>query len=338
MDYVSGEILTEETIINGYIGFEKNKIIETGKGMPPKNPICKGLIVPTFVNSHTHLGDSFIRKKNATLPNDIEKLVAPPDGIKHKMLEEASTEEIIKGIDESIIEMGKSGTSFFCDFRENGIDGINQIKTSLEHSNISSIVLSRPKRLEYDKEEIDLLLKNSEGIGLSSISDWEYSEIMKVAKHVKKNGKVFAIHASERVREDIDSILDLNPDFLVHMIKATESDISQVKENNIPIVLCPRSNAFFGLKPDFTRLKKLGIKMMIGTDNAMINPPNVLDEIRFIRETTNIFSLYDLLKMITYVPRKILNLGLGILASSSPAEFVVLDKKSLKPLYISTYK
>ena len=64
MDFVSGEILTLDGFKKGYIGFSKKKIIETGMGIPPKKPICKGLIVPYFVNAHTHIGDSFIKEKN----------------------------------------------------------------------------------------------------------------------------------------------------------------------------------------------------------------------------------------------------------------------------------
>ena len=78
MEYISGEIFTENGFIKGYLGIENRKIIDRGNSNPPKKPICKGLIVPTFVNAHTHIGDSFIRKKNIKLPRNIEELVAPP--------------------------------------------------------------------------------------------------------------------------------------------------------------------------------------------------------------------------------------------------------------------
>jgi len=82
MDYVSGEILTKDGFTRGYLAFNKKKIVETGRGNPPKKPICKGLIVPSFVNAHTHIGDSFIRDKKVNLPKNIEELVAPPNGTK----------------------------------------------------------------------------------------------------------------------------------------------------------------------------------------------------------------------------------------------------------------
>ena len=338
MDYVSGEIFTDNGFKTGYLGFEKNKIVETGKGLPPEKPVCKGLIVPTFVNTHTHIGDSFIRKKNIELSRDVEELVAPPHGLKHRMLNEASEDEIITGMKESIDTMIQTGVNCFCDFRENGIKGVNQLKNALKNTNISSLILSRPERLGYNKDEVELLLKNSDGVGVSSISDWDYSELEKVAKHAKKRGKMFAMHASERAREDIDLILDLMPDFLVHMICATESDLVRVRDNNISIVVCPRSNAFFGLKPNIELMRQVGVAIMLGTDNAMLNSPNVLDEIKCLKTILREFSTWELLYMITNGARKALNLDYNILGPNSPAEFIVLDEKSLESLYISAGK
>ena len=335
MEYISGEILTENGFKKGYICFEEHKIVEVGKGICPKKPICKGLIVPTFVNAHTHIGDSFIREKNIKLPKDIEKLVAPPDGLKHRWLKEASGEDIIEGMEKSVDAMIKTGTSCFCDFREGGILGICQLKSALQSWDISSVILSRPDELFYHKNEVDVLLNNSDGIGLSSISEWDYSELIKISKHVKRKNKIFAIHASERVREDIDQILDLKPDFLVHMLFATESDFVRVKDNNIPVVVCPRSNAFFGLKPNYELMNKSKIDFVIGTDNAMLSLPSILDELRFLKAQSKLFSAFDLLYKVTYEARKVLNQECNILGQDSPADFLVLEKKSLNTLYIS---
>jgi len=335
MDYVSGKIFTVTGFKNGFLGFEEKKIVESGSGIPPKKPVCKGLIVPSFVNSHTHIGDSFIRRKNIKLPKNVEELVEPPDGLKHRLLKEASDEEIIEGMEQSIDYMIQSGIKNFCDFRENGILGICQLKSALKLWKISSIILSRPDTMEYDKNEVDLLLKNSDGIGLSSISDWDYSKLEKISKDTKKKKKIFALHCSERIREDIDMVLDLKPDFLVHMIKASKSDLERVKEDNIPIVLCPRSNSYFGLKPNYNLLKKIGIDILLGTDNAMLSTPSILEDLKYVKSTSSIFSDEELFNMITYLPRKALNLGPCILGPGYPADFIVLDKKTLKVLYIS---
>ena len=297
MDFVSGEILTDIGFKSGYIGFEKEKIVETGKGNPPKKPICKGLIVPTFINAHTHIGDSFIREKKIDLPKNVKQLVAPPNGLKHKLLREASDEDIIDGMEKSIDIMIKNGTRYFCDFRENGILGISHLKAALQSGNLTSLILSRPDSLNYNKNEVDILLKNSDGIAISSISDWDYSELQKVARDTRHKNKIFALHASERIRENIDDILDL--------------------------------------KPNFKLLKKVEVNLLLGTDNAMLNSPVILEELNYLRSTTKEFSTMELLYMITFGARKALNLDCDILGPNSKADFVVLGKKSLKPLYIS---
>jgi len=335
MDYVSGEILSENGFIKGYLGFEKDTILEFGKGRPTKKPFCKGLIVPSFINAHTHIGDSFIKKRKIKLPKNVVELVKPPNGLKHKLLKEATEEELIEGMKDSINVMFYSGITKFCDFREGGLKGISELNKALKNQKIAAIIFSRPSELKYNSDEIEILLNNSDGIGLSSISDWNFFELKKISSHVKKRNKLFAIHASEIFRENIDDILDLKPDFLVHMVKATESDLIHVKDNNIPIVLCLRSNAFYRLKPNVKLMKKVGINIMFGTDNSMLNSPNILDEIKFVKNKYKEFSMEELLNIITFRARKALNLDCDILGANSKADFVVLDEKTLKPLYVS---
>jgi cytosine/adenosine deaminase-related metal-dependent hydrolase len=335
MDIVSGEILTREGLKKGYIRFNREVILEIGEDNPPQKPICEGLIVPSFVNAHTHIGDSFIQDKGINLPKKIEDLVAPPNGLKHKLLRETSDEEIIKGMEKSINLMLKSGTNYFYDFRESGILGISQLKAALKLCKISSVILSRPDSLNYDTTELDVLLKNSDGVAISSISDWDYSELQKVAKKTRSKNKIFALHGSERIRENIDDILNLKPNFLVHMIKATKADIVKVKENKIPIVICPRANSYYGLRPNYKLLKKIGVNLLLGTDNAMLNSPIILDEISYLKSAIKEFSVMELLYMTTFGARKALNLECDILGPNSKAEFVVIDKKTLRPLYNS---
>jgi len=335
MKYVQGEILTTDGFITGYISFEENqRVFEVRKGVPPEKPIVKGFILPTFVNAHTHIGDSFIRKKHLKLPCNVKDLVAPLYGLKHRLLKEASEQEILEGIRMSLAEMTASGTSCFCDFREGGLIGIFQLRKAMKNSSVDSVILSRPSQMTYEKEELDRLLQNSDGVGLSSISDWEPAEIEKIAKHVRKKKKLFALHASEVVRENIDHILDLHPNLLIHMIAAKKADLERVNDANIPIVVCPRSYVFFHLKNNLELMKKTGVPILLGTDNAMINTPDVIEEVRVLLKT-GLFSLEELLTNITYTPRKALNLDDCIQGRDLSEKFIVLERDSLKPLYVS---
>jgi cytosine/adenosine deaminase-related metal-dependent hydrolase len=82
-------------------------------------------------------------------------------------------------------------------------------------------------------------------------------------------------------------------------------------------------------------MKKVGIELLLGTDNAMLNSPDILSELKYVKSITPLLSDEQLLNMITYTARKVLNLSPSILGPSFPADFVVLDKKTLKALYIS---
>lgn len=325
MKVIGGEIFTDNEIIPGYITLSKDKLaIEYGK--PSLTPVKKGIIIPSLINCHTHIGDSFIKNRNVPLIKDIKKLVAPPNGIKHRMLKHASKKEILAGMERSVEIMIKTGTTFFWDFREGGLEGIKLLNQAINSKKIKCLRMSRPKNLKYELSELKVLIQESNGIGLSSISDWDYSQIQKISKYTRSHGKIFALHASERIREDIDLILDLKPDYLIHMNKATLSDLKVVKENNIPIVICPRSNDFFGLKTNYQLIYELGINMMLGTDNAMINNPNILEEIKFLKAKYNNMDLYDLIKMVTYNPRKVLNLECNIPQIKSINEIIILDR------------
>lgn len=335
MKYIAGDVVTHEGFTKGYIGLQDGHIVERGKGASPKKADYHGYILPSLINAHTHIGDSFIHQKKRSLPKDIEQLVAPPFGIKHQLLEQASEQEILRGMKKSLEIMQKTGTSLFIDFREGGLTGLKQLKKAIHTTSINSIILARPSKLEYHKEEIDALLENSQGIGLSSITDWPYADIEKIAKHTKQKKKLFSIHASENKQEDIDTILNLKPDLLIHALKATESDLLHIKQENIPLVLCPRSNAFFGLQPPYALLKKVKVQVLLGTDNGMLSSPNIIDELKFMRAQTSLFSLHELFKMITYSPRKALNWVDCIQGLNLTSPVVVLDKKSLKPVYIS---
>ncbi|MFP4546025.1 MAG: amidohydrolase family protein, partial [Methanomassiliicoccales archaeon] len=90
--------------------------------------------------------------------------------------------------------------------------------------------------------------------------------------------RLFGLHASERIREDIDQVLDLEPDFLVHMNQATDDDLALCAQEEVPVVVCPRSNLFFQRLPPLARMLEAGVEIGLGTDNAMISLPDMIGE------------------------------------------------------------
>ncbi|PMP75475.1 MAG: amidohydrolase [Aciduliprofundum sp.] len=250
----------------GTVHIERDRIIDFNEeNINPEYVLTEG-----FVNAHTHIGDSFIKEVPRT---GIKELVGP-GGFKQRMLESADDKMILKGMRESIRLMQREDIRAFFDFRESGIKGLNIIKRAL-NDGMEGVILTRPSGPVYDEKEIEYLLENSSGIGLSSISDYDPDFISKVARKTKEKGRIFSIHASERIREDIDFILDLKPDFLVHMHRATDDDLRKVSRAGIPVVVAPRSALFFGTFVDFSRFIRNDVRIALGTDNAMLAVPSI---------------------------------------------------------------
>lgn len=258
-------------------------------------------------NCHTHLGDAFI-----SLPKrawTVEQLVAPPDGYKHRMLRDAGRGEVIGGMHRALRLMRDGGVTHFVDFREGGLQGVDMLEeASRQVDDVAGVIMARPRQRRYDADEVDALLQTAEGIGVSSAADWPREELAKVADHVHREDKRFALHVSEVVREDIDAVLALQPSFLVHCCRATDADLQAVADAGVPVVVCPRANAFFGLRPPVERMLELDIPVMLGTDNAMLASPDMQAEIAYLREHFDV-SFGDIEAMTAANPRKYLNVG-----------------------------
>jgi Cytosine deaminase and related metal-dependent hydrolases len=271
MDTFSGTVLTRDGFVNGYICVESGKIVAIEDGDCPYNALAKGLIVPSIVNSHTHCADGGLKVSPGM---SLEDLVAPPSGLKHKYLQTLTDASLADTIKSFATASHNYGSGTFIDFREGGILGCN----ILRNTSPESTILGRPVSEEYDPEEIDGILNIADGIGISSISDMDFGYIEKIADHVRKTGKIFAIHASERTREDIDLILSLDPTFVVHMTEATDSDLLKCAETEVPIVICARSNLYFKKTPPIKKILNSGVDVALGTDNAMLCEPDLRAE------------------------------------------------------------
>jgi len=334
MKYISGYIYKDEEFEEGFLGFEDGVIKETGKGKKD-DVIAKGIIIPPLANPHIHIADAVFQDE---IKGSIEEVVAPPLGLKHRILKETSRETIIKTIKSTADLMFCSGIGYFGDFREGGVEGVRIVKEALSDSPLNYKLFGRPKEMKYDKKELNELLLLADGIGLSAVSDWEEDEIKKISAHTKRAGKKFALHASERIREDLDFVLDLKPDFLVHMTEATDEDLKICAENEIPIIVCPRSEMFFGHMPDIPRMLRKNVTLTLGSDNAMINKPHsFFREMEFaykISKSKGEIKAKDILNMVLKNSRKVLNVSDDIcLSSGKDANFIVLNLLAKNPAY-----
>src|SRR5690606_33566091 len=77
---------------------QDNEIVEISEGRARGKIInAKGCIIaPALVNSHIHLGDSVAQDIGDGEP--LDKIVKPPNGIKHRILRETPREDLIKSM------------------------------------------------------------------------------------------------------------------------------------------------------------------------------------------------------------------------------------------------
>jgi len=343
---------------------EKTNVLITNNTFKKINPKIKStknkvvncddlLLIPGLINSHTHIGDSIA--KDIALDRDPDSKINPIFGIKQKILRETEPKKLIHYMRKTVKSMLRKGTTTFVDFREGGLDGVLLMQKALSNTPIRSIILGR---IEYyqSKEQIkrntpipqsyesqvDTLLKNCDGIGISGSNENSDS----VLKQFSKIKKIRAIHCAEteqsylkskqttRKTEPKRSML-LKPDFLVHMTYASKSDLNIASKKIRGIVVCPRANASLaeGI-PNVVQMMEMDCNVAIGTDNVMINSPDLFREMDFLWKTTmgihqKRIEPKNILKMTTVNAGKLLNKKIGCIKEGYMADAVFIKKKDL---------
>ena len=315
---------------------------------------CEGLLlIPGFVNCHTHIGDSIA--KDITLNSSVDNRVHPVSGIKAKILKETDPKHLKNFMKNSCYSMLNKGITTFVDFREGGLEGIMMLKEVLTKIPIRSIILGRlefyqnnieiKKNVSFPKnkiEELRKLLKKCDGLGISGANENSQS----VLNYYSKTTKIRAIHSSETkqsvstskkitAKSETARALNLKPHFMVHMTYASKGDLLATAKRTRGIVICPRANASLaeGI-PDIDLMKKTGCTIALGTDNIMINSPDMFREMDYLWKVSmgiqkKRVSPKEILKMATVNGGKILKKEIGIIETGKYADGIFIEKHSL---------
>ncbi|MGD9963236.1 MAG: amidohydrolase family protein [Thermoplasmata archaeon] len=325
-------LFTQDGLVEGYLVVEDDEVVEVCRGHAPEGS-SSAVVLPAFVNAHTHIGDSFAYPAPK---GTVEEIVAPPNGYKHRMLRTASRQDKVDGMRSAVSVMADTGTCAFIDFREEAVEGIEMAKESVAGLPVTAVLLGRPVHANASSEALADFVSLCGGFGMSSVRDWPRDLLERTSKAAKSKGKLFGIHASEIVREDVDAVLDLKPDFLVHMTAATDDDLITVAEAHVPVVVCPRSNEFFGIDPRIPRLLRAGVEVALGTDNGMICRPDMLEELRAafrLSLSGGGVKPAETIRLATYSGRKVLNALRDITTEIEQTDdFVVVDARGDDPL------
>jgi cytosine/adenosine deaminase-related metal-dependent hydrolase len=344
-----------EYVEKGYVEIENSRIKNAGAGNykgSAKGLDANGfLVMPCFINAHTHIADSI--GKDVAAGHRLDARVHPVFGAKTRILQKSRPEHLKTFIRNSAVSMMKKGIAAFADFREDGPEGAKLLKEAIAGLPIKCVMLGRTSHYSDPKgtsglppeaaEQARQVLKIADGLGISGANENTDAALIQYRQLARK--KLVAIHAAESNetvafskehtgRSEMDRIMEyLKPDFVVHMTKATEDEISLVAKNGIGIVVCPRANGVLGAGiPRVAQMLRQGCLMAIGTDNVMLNSPDMLRELDYIWKVSRttegeMIEPRELLKMATINAARILWLNSGSIEAGRAADLIFIDKR-----------
>jgi len=271
------------------------------------------IVMPAFVNAHTHIGDSIAKEAGGGL--SLDELVAPPDGLKHRLLRSTDRQTKVAAMARTVKQMEETGTASFIEFREGGVDGVAMLRDALTRRMVDPVILGR---------ETEAAMNESDGFGASGARDGDFDQLRNATRRA---GKLFGIHAGERDAADIHPALDLDPDFLVHLVHVEELHLDRIEDNGIPAVVCPRSNLVTNVGVPPIRQLAERTTVALGTDNVMLNSPSMFREMEFAAKLTDL-PAETILRMATHNGAKIAGLNCGVIEEGRDAKLLVLDGDS----------
>ena len=339
-----------ELVEGAALNVEEGRIISIGEPEPGSAfvDMVGKLLCPMFINAHCHLGDTGLKELGLDL--QMEKVLNPPDGLKHKSLQSLTKDELIRLMRHGLIEMLHNGIAACADFREQGLEGVQALRAAAEGLPIQVVILGRMAEEASGQkilEEARSILAEADGIGVRDVESYPPEIIHQVRQEFPN--KILACHVSERRAAETDSVqktgagqtsraLEWMPDFLVHLVHTPVSELKAAAEQGVIGVSCPRSNGVLGDGlPNLAEWKRQNIAFCLGTDNMMFCAPNMLREMevasrvtRGLEESSVAISAVEVLKAATIHGARALKLDkeLGSLSTGKQASFIAFDLKS----------
>ncbi len=315
------------------------------------------IIIPGFVDAHTHIGDYGAKDLAVGLPT--VKAVSPPDSVKYRYLQNLTPEESVESMRYGAREMLAAGIAAFGDFREGGVKGSELLKKAARDLPIKAVIFAEPTTEPRDwyayLQETAALGEAADGLGIGDITLFTDEQLTVLKGALEAHNAKLAVHIAE-TREaqqaskgqwgasEVKRILEVAPNLLVHMTNADLDDIEATAAAGVPVVCCPRTNCILGDGiPPLYELWQAGIPLSLGTDNFMFTSPNMFREMdyfsRIVRGQSNrpdAIEARAVLSMATLGGARALGIDdeYGSLEPGKIASFIVLDPKSpnLRPV------
>lgn len=343
---------TFKTDADSVVAIERIERTNTVKG-------CGLVVIPGLCNAHTHMGDACL--VDGTTGLTLEEGFFRPNGFKYRELARTPYDAHLPHVVAHLKFMVATGTVRHIDFREQGVYGSELLREAAEVVGLDSVVLGQFTGCPFDESallankdsfgvndaaELEAILAAANGFSESTMNDLTSPAWIWIRQRCEELGKLRAIHCLENAgyrdgslaiegRGDLERAIDLlEPHLIVHMTVADAEEQARLVDSGITAVLNPRANANLGLPlPPVAELLDAGANLLLGTDNAMLNSPNMLAELDFTYKVCK--SQYGdavrpdpttILKMATSNQRHAMNGDCyGYLDAGLPADFVVLD-------------
>ena len=311
MEELTGTVLAGRSFepIRGRVVVEDGRI----KSVEETGTTSTDIVLPAFVNAHTHLGDSVA--KEAAVGLSLDEAVAPPGSLKHRRLDAADRSELVSAMRRTLRFMQRTGTVSHLDFRESGTPGARALREAARPLDIDPFVFG-----SGDSSVLDV----ADGYGASGANDNDFADQRAACR---EREVPFAIHAGEPDATDIHPALDLEPELLVHMVHAEREHLERVEEQSVPIAVCPRANTVLDVGTPPIRELLDHTTVALGTDNVMLNPPSMFREMAYTAKRFDV-TAREVLRMATVAGAEIAGLDCGLIAPGRRAAFVVLDGDS----------
>ncbi|NPA14068.1 MAG: amidohydrolase [Aquificae bacterium] len=359
----------------GDIAIKGGKIAEVGSNLREKYQADKvidatgKIVAPAFANMHTHAAMNLFRGIGADLPlmDWLTKVIWPLEG------EFVSPEFVKDGVSLALLEMIKSGTTFYLDmyfFEEYTAEVIKEagIRAGLGFGilDFPTKVASSPDEYLQRVEEFIKTFKRDKDIlpvvAPHAVYTCSPETLKKAFDLAEKYDVPYHIHLAEsqgelaQVKEKYGTTpvrhmknLGLLSERVIaaHMVWLDEEEQEAVAQSGTKVAHCPESNLKLGsgIAPVSDYIKK-GIKVCLGTDGAASNDNlNMLEEMstmaklqKGIKLDPTALSSAQALEIATANGFESVGIKAGRIKEGYDADLIIVDanKPHLQPLYDPT--
>ena len=353
-----GDIVLKGSIIQ-YAGSSKNWKENFDRTIDASNHI----VIPGFVNAHTHLAMTLMRGIADDLPLKtwLDEIIFP---IESKL----SKDDVYYGTLLALVESIRTGTTTITDFYFYEEEAYKAIKESGMRANIGfsyaskphmdNLILNRARNFfeKYNNGEdgrimvslaphspytCDLKLLKETGALAQKLKASVQIHLHETKKEVEDYRKKYGKTPIEKLEEIGFFNAKVNA---AHCVWMSENDIKILKENNVGITINPQSNLKLGSGiPDIARLIDNDITVSVGTDGAASNNNlAIIEDIRLASLLAKGVSLnpselnaFQTLRLATVNGAK--NLGfndVGLIKEGYKGDLILIDtsKANLMPL------